>query len=148
MSDMTHDTTARAEGLNQLARRYREQAAAAETGLTDEAMRKIEVDILIVTEVYEAAMLRATREGRAVAPVARAILFQAAAEADPDPVYSEGTIRPPLREYRSPNTRSRLRFKLPRVDYEAARAAIMKSGSSVSAAIEHGLAEYARTGKI
>jgi hypothetical protein len=148
---MTNRTTTETGAvLANLATAYSRQAMPVGVGEaeTDEAMKQAEVDLLITTEVYEAAMTRANRQGQRVAAVARAVLFTAAAAANPDPAYRSEITRPPLREYRSPDERTRLRFKLPRPDYVAARRALMQSGTSVSQAVEDGLAIYARTGSL
>jgi hypothetical protein len=147
---MTNSST-HSQALSELAVRYTAEAApvTAEPEADDSAVRgKQEIDLLIDKDVYAAAMTRANHQGRTVSAVARAVLFLAAADAQPDPAYRSQHTRPPLRAYRSPDDRTRLRFKLPRADYEVARQTIMQSGNSVSAAVEDGLRTYARTGTI
>jgi division protein CdvB (Snf7/Vps24/ESCRT-III family) len=139
---MTDETS-----LASLAQQYREQATP-EPEATDVVMDKAEVDLQIDTHVYEAALARAESKDQAVAAVTRAIIFTAAALVKPDPAYRSELSRPPLREYRSREDRSRLRFKLPKIDYAVAQKAIRQSGQSISAVVEQGLRAYALTGEI
>lgn len=139
---MTEDTP-----LASLARQYMEMATP-EPEATDVVMEKAEVDLQIDTNVYEAALARAETQSRSVSAVTRAIIFTAAALAKPDPAYRSELTRPPLREYRQRDDRSRLRFKLPKIDYAAAQKAIRQSGKSMSEVVETGLRAYARTGEI
>jgi hypothetical protein len=148
---MTNDTTTELPmDLEKLAASYVNEATPVGVGEadTDEAMRKAEVDLQITTTVYDAAMARANSKGQRLAAVARAVLFLAAAHATPDPAYRSEITRPPLREYTNPENRTRLRFRLPKVDYDSASRALRQSGTSVSQAVEDGLALYARTGQL
>lgn len=139
---MTEDPT-----LASLARQYTDMATP-EPEATDVVMDKAEVDLQIDSHVLEAAQLRAETLGQSVSGVTRAIIFTAAATVKPDPAYRSELTRPPLREYRTREDRSRLRFKLPKVDYAAAQKAIRQSGKSISAVVEQGLRAYALTGEI
>lgn len=103
-----------------------------------------QVEVRIFRDVYEAARLRATAQGQALAAVAKAVLFQVAGETPDDAPPPEG--RPPLREYGQP--RERLRFDAPTESYLTAKEKILKSGRSVSQAVEDGLAKYAETGRL
>ncbi len=133
--------------LAHLARQYIDQAKP-EPEATDVVMDKAEVDLQIDTRVFEAAMARAESKDQSMSAVTRAIIFTAAASAVPDPAYQSELTRPPLREYKSREDRSRLRFKLPKIDYAAAQRAIRASGQSISAVVEKGLHDYALTGEI
>jgi hypothetical protein len=133
--------------LAHLARQYTDQATP-EPEATDVVMDKAEVDLQIDTHVFEAATARAETQDQSLSAVTRAIIFTVAAEAKPDPAYRSELTRPPLREYKSREDRSRLRFKLPKIDYAAAQRAIRQSGQSISAVVEQGLRAYALTGEI
>lgn len=101
-----------------------------------------EADILLDADVNRRASKRAESDGVDYAAVARALLFKAAACAQPDPLY-DPTRRPPFR----PRTnRARLRFIVPRAPYDAAKAAILASRRSVSHALEDELRDYAEKG--
>jgi len=102
----------------------------------------VEADIL--AEVYDLAMSRADEQGQKLAAVARTILFQEAGKTPEDAPAPEG--RPPLRPYGQ--ERKRLKFGVKADAYERAQAQIWASGRSVAAALEDGLREYARTGKV
>lgn len=103
-----------------------------------------QVEVRIFRDVYEAARLRAIAQGQALAAVARTVLFQVAGETPDDAPSPDG--RPPLREYGQP--RERLRFDAPTDSYLLAKDKIMRSGRSVSQAVEDGLARYAETGRL
>lgn len=133
--------------LARLASEYTAQAAPATAEATDEVMTRHEVDLMILNQVYDAAQIRARRQGRAMAAIARAILFKAAADARPDPNF-DPEARPPLREYRRPDERRRLRFSLPITDFTTAKDVLTRAGTTISQVVEEGLRSYARTGKI
>lgn len=133
--------------LARLASEYTAQAAPASAEATDEVMTRHEVDLMILNQVFDAAQIRARRQGRTMAAIARAILFKAAADAQPDPSIDPES-RPPLREYRRPEERKRLRFSLPITDYHTAKDVLTSAGTTVSQVVEDGLRSYARTGRI
>lgn len=110
----------------------------------DEAIKSQQVEVRILTEVHDAARLRADQQGQALAAVARAVLFQVAGETPEDAPLPEG--RPPLREYGQP--RERMRFDAPKETYKQAQEQIRRSGRSVSQAVEDGLRRYAETGRL
>jgi hypothetical protein len=139
---MTEDTS-----LAYLARQYTDQAAP-EPEATDVVMDKAEVDLKIDSDVFEAATARAETQGQTLSAVTRALIFLSAEAAVPDPAYRSEFTRPPLRDYRSEGDRARLRFKLPKVDYDLAQRAIRQSGQSISSVVEQGLRAYALSGKI
>lgn len=88
-------------------------------------------------EAYATAYGKA--ESRGYHPEAAKKLAKAAAD-------RAGAARRPLRPYRE--TRYRLRFTVPREDYEKATTAILASGRTIADAVERGLKAYARTGKL
>jgi hypothetical protein len=110
----------------------------AEHGI-DPALDTFEADVLLDRDVVQRAANRADAEGIDLAALARALLFQAATEAEPDPQY-DPTRRPP---FRTRTTRSRLRFWVPREPYDEAKRAIVASRRSVSHALENKLRVYA-----
>lgn len=102
------------------------------------------VEVAVLATVYDSAMSRATSQGQRLATVARTVLYQEAAKT-PDGVETpEG--RPPLREYGQ--ARKPIKFKVARESWLVAQGKIRASGRSVAAAIEDGLAVYARTGTV
>lgn len=128
-----------------------ESTTDAGQGLTDPGPERVDlaslpqqVEVRIATEVFEAARNRATAQGQALAAVAKAVLFQVAGETPKDAPAPEG--RPPLREYGQ--SRERVRFDAPTESYLAAKSAILRSGRSVSQAVEDGLTRYAETGRL
>ena len=115
---------------------------APETEDVANAGQAVELDI--DADVYSVALARAHRQGQALAAVARSILYAEAAKTPDD--APETTGRPPLREYGG--RRKPLKFKVPRVSYQAAKDQIARSGRSVAAAVQDGLREFARTGNL
>lgn len=100
------------------------------------------VEILVLEEVYDAAMLRARSQGQPLASVARDIVWAASQRAEPVP---GGSVAHPAQ--RPPKSgRRRVRFTAPKAAYEVARDRIRGSGKSVAQALEDGLESYARTG--
>lgn len=107
----------------------------------DPGLETFEADVLLDRDVVEQAAQRADKQGVDLAAVARALLFQAAAEAHPDPRYDPAR-RPPFRP-RPERGRARLRFWVPRAPYDEAKRAIVASRRSVSHALEDRLRLYA-----
>lgn len=100
------------------------------------------VEILVLEQVYDAAMLRAKSQGQPLASVARDIVWAASQRAQP---VEGGTVAHPAQ--RPPKSgRRRVRFTAPRDTYAVARDRIRASGRSVAQALEDGLESYARTG--
>jgi hypothetical protein len=102
---------------------------------------KTTVEVMVRDVVYEAALARARSQAQQLRAVAREILFEAAAQVDPNGDRGYATARvlgqPP---------RMRLRFRAPADAYTVARERLRRAGVSVTAAVEDGLAHYARTG--
>lgn len=107
------------------------------------SMARFEADVDIDAEVLRGAAKRAESEGRELVVVTRALLFQAACEAVPDPDY-DPFRRPPFRPRGT--ERSRLRFWIPRGPYNEAKRAIERSRCSVSQALENQLRRYVEEG--
>ncbi len=100
------------------------------------------LEIQVLAEVYDSAMARAKSQGQQLATVARTVLFQEAARTPAGtPMPAK---RPPRRKYRQ--TRKTIKFTLDAAAYRTAADKIQASGRSVAAAVEDGLAVYARTG--
>jgi hypothetical protein len=110
----------------------------------DAGAETFEADMLVDHDVAQRAGKRAAAEGLDLAVLSRALLFQAAAEAVPDPLYDR-TRRPPFRSHGSEG-QSRLRFWVPRDAYDEAKAAILASRRSVAHALEDKLRAYIREG--
>lgn len=92
-------------------------------------------------QAMETAYAKAYAKGEAKGyPVDQAKRLAAAA------AERAGSARRPLRPYRE--VRYRLRFTMPRADYELAAAAILASGRTIADAVERGLKAYARTGRL
>jgi hypothetical protein len=140
---VTHERIGRyARGYAQVARiQATFSKILAQHGI-DPEQETFEADILLDAEVNRLASKRAESDGVDYAAVARALLFMAAAEARPDPLYDPAR-RPPFRA-RTP--RARLRFIVPRAPYDEAKAAILASRRSVSHALEDELRIYAEKG--
>jgi hypothetical protein len=102
------------------------------------------VEVAVLADVYDRAMARARSQGQRLATVARQILFQEAAKTPKDAPVPTG--RPPLREYGQ--ERKPIKFSVSADTYTPARDRIWASGRTVAAAIEDGLAVYARTGTL
>jgi hypothetical protein len=111
----------------------------------DPGLETFEADVLLDRDVVERAAQRADDQGVDLAAVARAMLFQAAAEACPDPHYDPAR-RPPFRP-KPDRGRARLRFWVPRAPYDEAKQAIVASRRSVSHALEDRLRVYAEEGR-
>jgi hypothetical protein len=107
----------------------------------DPGLETFEADVLLDRDVVERAARRADDQGVDLAAIARAMLFQAAAEACPDPQYDPAR-RPPFRP-KPERGRARLRFWVPRAPYDEAKQAIVASRRSVSHALEDRLRIYA-----
>lgn len=103
---------------------------------------KATVEVMIRDVVYNAALARARSQMQQLRGVAREILFDRAAQVEPD---SDAT-HPTARVLGQP-LRTRLRFRAPADAYDVARSRLHAAGTSVTAAIEEGLLEYARTGE-
>lgn len=98
----------------------------------------------VAAEVYDAAMARARSQGQQLATVARTVLFQEAARTPAGAETPEG--RPPRRQYGQ--ARKVIKFSVDADAYRKAAKSIQASGRSVAAAIEDGLALFARTGVV
>lgn len=105
---------------------------------------KKRVEILIMSEVRDAAQARADSQDVALATVAKTIVWKASGAAQP-PAEGEAVAHPARRP---PNADlKRVRFMANREQFEVARDRIRASGKSVAQALETGLEKYARTGK-
>lgn len=111
------------------------------TPLKESQEGSVTVELWIESTVYEAAMTRATHQGEALASVARAALFAAAATAKP---VQDPKIKP--RPYGE--ARERIRFRVPRDRKDAAWRAIEASGVGVPQAVEGLLKVYVDMGTI
>lgn len=98
-----------------------------------------------MTEVVEAAKLRAARMGQPMSAVARTVLWEAARNAGNAPPED---IELPSNYLTGRGNLKRVRFTAPALDYGAAVARIEASGSFPSYALEDGLESYARTGDL
>lgn len=101
------------------------------------------VELMIRTVVYDAALARAKSQAQQLRTVAREILFERAAQAEPATGFNKLT---PVARVLGQPPRTRLRFKTDDRSYLQAKNRLRDSGVSVTAAIEDGLEEYARTG--
>lgn len=102
------------------------------------------VEVMVRDVVYQAALLRARSQAQQLATVAREILFDRAALAQPSP----NVVAPAPRVLMySDSTRKRFRFQVKRNAYNDARNRLHASGVSVTAVIEEGLETFARTGE-
>lgn len=99
------------------------------------------VEVMIRDVVYDAALARARAQAQQLRGVAREILWDRAAQAEPN----EHAVMPAARFIDAP--RRRLRFQAPRDAYQKALGRLHASGVSVTAAIEEGLEQFARTGE-
>jgi len=99
------------------------------------------VEVMVRDAVYDAALARARSQAQQLRAVAREILFDRAAQAEPN----EQAVVPSARFIGT--TRRRLRFQAPRDAYQKALARLHASGLSATAAIEEGLEQFARTGE-
>ena len=131
----------RAQAQNQVvadvARAVLFQAAAKVTEGQKRAFRNTQA--ARVRQAYQRAFQRALERGLPEA--------EAKARAEKAAERTSRT-RLPLREYLGSEARHRLRFIAPAGPYEEARDAILASGRTVARAVEDGLREYARTGKL
>jgi hypothetical protein len=128
-----------ARGYAQIVALQRSFASILAAHGIDRSMPTFEADMLVAKDVAELATKRAQDEGADLASVARALLFVAALNAEPDPAYDPAR-RPPFR----PRTvRARLRFWVPRAPYDEAKQMIIASRRSVSHALEDELRIYA-----
>jgi len=100
------------------------------------------VEVMIRDVVYDAALARAKSQVQPLRGIAREILFDRAAQAEP----IDQAIHPAGRVLLS-SDRVRLRFQAPREAYQRARKRLHSSGVSVTAAVEEGLERFARTGE-
>ena len=105
--------------------------------------KKVPEEIMIRTDLYDAAMTRALFQGETLASVTRACYFAAAALAKPVE-GGKAKIRP--RPYGE--NRERIRFRVPRAQRTAARDSIESAGISVPAAVEQMLEYYVEHGSI
>jgi hypothetical protein len=102
------------------------------------------VEVEVLATVYDQAMARAKNQGQRLATVARQVLFQEAAKTPADAPVPEG--RPALRPYGQ--QRKTIKFGVATDAYRPAAHRILASGRTVAAAIEDGLAYYARHGTL
>jgi hypothetical protein len=105
---------------------------------------KKRVEILIMSEVRDAAQVRADSQDVALATIAKTIIWKASASAQP-PSEGQAVAHPARRPANS--DLKRVRFMANRAQFEVARDRIRASGKSVAQALEAGLEKYARTGK-
>jgi len=103
---------------------------------------KATVEVMIRDVVYDAALARAKSQAQQLRGVAREILFDRAALAKP----MDHMVHPAGRVLGQPS-RTRLRFRANAASYTRARDRLHSAGTSVTAAIEEGLEQYARTGE-
>lgn len=103
---------------------------------------KTTIEVMIRAVVYDAALARAKSQAQQVRTIAREVMFDRAAQAEPN----EFPAHPTARVLGQP-ARRRLRFRAVLSDYTIARKRLHASGVSVTAAIEEGLERYARTGE-
>jgi hypothetical protein len=102
------------------------------------------LEILVHADVYDSAMARARSQGQQLATVARTVLYQEAART-PEGAPVPDSV-PPRRQYG--DARKPIKFKVDASSYREAKGKILASGRSVAAAIEDGLAVFARTGTV
>lgn len=105
---------------------------------------KATVEVMIRDAVYDAALARAKSQAQQLRAVAREILYDRAAQAEPAGGFA--ALMPTARVLGQP-PRTRLRFRAPADSYHVAKDRLHKAGVSVTAAIEDGLEDYARTGE-
>lgn len=105
--------------------------------------KKVPEEIMIRTDLYEAAMTRALYQGETLASVTRACYFAAAALAKP---IEGGKARIRPRPYGE--DRERIRFRVPRDQRTATRNTIESAGISVPAAVEQMLEYYVEHGTL
>lgn len=105
---------------------------------------KTMVEVMIRDVVYDAALARAKSQAQVLRGVAREILFDRAAQAEP--VDGFAALTPVARVLGQP-PRTRLRFGASAPAYARAKERLHAAGVSVTAAIEEGLEHYARTGE-
>jgi hypothetical protein len=99
-------------------------------------------EIMVREVVYDAALLRAKAQAQQLRAVAREILFDRAARAKAVPHATH-----PAARVMAWSPRTRLRFRVSAKAYDKAKAKLHSAGTSVTAAIEEGLEQYARTGQ-
>ena len=109
--------------------------------MTDKPEKKT-VEAMILQPVRIAAQRQAAKQDRQLAAVARAILVKISETAQPSP---DGVAHPARRPSTVP--RKRLKFRMDKAQHEIVMDRIRASGSSLTAALEKGLEDYARTGK-
>jgi hypothetical protein len=102
--------------------------------------KQFEGEILI--PILLAAQAQARSKAQNLSAVGRAILRKASKAAEPS---TDGVAHPAARP--SNAGRKRMRFRMPGDEYEVIKERIRASGESVTAALEKGLEQYARTGK-
>lgn len=105
-------------------------------------VEKKTVEAMILQPVRVAAQKRATDQDRQLAAVARAILVKISEQAQPSP---DGVAHPARRPSKIP--RKRIKFRMDAAQHAIVMDRIRASGSSLTAALEKGLEDYARTGK-
>jgi hypothetical protein len=108
---------------------------------TEEASSQ-KIDVMIIDKILAAARARATREARDMSLIARAVIIRASKAAQPS---EDGVAHPAQRPALA--NRKRIRFLMDREAYSIAKSRIRASGQSVTAVLEEGLENYARTGK-
>jgi len=103
---------------------------------------KATVEVMIRESVYNAALLRAQSQAQQLRAVAREILYDRAAA-----VKATAHVGHPAARVLGQPPRKRLRFRAPVRSYDRARDRLHSAGTSVTAVIEDGLEQYARTGQ-
>lgn len=108
---------------------------------TAQKLDLITVEVMIRDAVYDAALLRSQAQAQKLRAVAREILFDRASQTEP----VDHATHPTARILGQP-ARMRLRFRANRKAYARAKNRLHAAGTSVTAVIEDGLEQYARTG--
>lgn len=99
-------------------------------------------ELYVLKQVYDAAKARARRAGQPLSAVAREIIWQASIHARPAP----DNVKMHTNNRKPGAKTKRVRLTVPQHAYDVAVVRIRASGSSVAAALEDGLTEYARYG--
>jgi predicted HicB family RNase H-like nuclease len=103
---------------------------------------KMNFEAKIRETVHRAAKARAAENAQELSRVAQAILIRASKAASPE---EGGVAHPAKRPTGAPV--KRIRFRIDSEAHEVIKARIRGSGTSMTAALEEGLENYARTGQ-
>lgn len=116
--------------------------------MNDTKPRKAQFEAMILEPVLEAAEARARQQDRQLPQVAKAILIRASEDATPL-LDEDGKPTEPAHPAERPAaaTRRRIRFRVDAAAHEIVKDRIRASGTSMTAALEQGLLNYARTGE-